>query len=98
MRKGKGSSRDSIVHPPSQDQGPSTWRVFCAIEMPDAVSSLVTRHIQNLQAQLPDVAASWSRQEKFHLTLSFLGSIPLDRVEDISQAAKLATKAFAPFP
>src|SRR5438552_16215191 len=98
MQKGKRSSHDSTVHPSSQDQGPSNWRVFCAIEMPNAVSSLVTRHIQQLQAQLPDVAASWSRQEKIHLTLKFLGSIPRDRVEDISQAAKLATKSFAPFP
>ncbi|HZE69758.1 MAG TPA: RNA 2',3'-cyclic phosphodiesterase [Pyrinomonadaceae bacterium] len=98
MRKGKRSSRDSIVHPSSPDQATSTWRVFCAIEMPDAVRTLVARHIQQLQSQLPDVAASWSRQEKIHLTLKFLGSIPGDRVEDISQAADLTIKAFAPFP
>jgi len=66
--------------------------------MPDAVRTLVARHIQQLQSQLPDVAASWSRQEKIHLTLKFLGSIPGDRVEDISQAADLTIKAFAPFP
>jgi 2'-5' RNA ligase len=81
-----------IVDPDSKP-----WRVFCAIDMPDQVGGLLSSHIQTLQKQSPDTSASWPRQEKFHLTLKFLGNISQHRIADLSQAAQLAAETIGPF-
>ena len=49
------------------------WRVFIAIELPSAVRKSLSDHIQRLRDALPDVHASWSREEHLHLTLKFIG-------------------------
>jgi RNA 2',3'-cyclic 3'-phosphodiesterase len=75
----------------------STWRVFCAVEIPEEISRLTLKHIEKLQCEFPNVAASWSREGKLHLTLKFLGNIPLEQVDYVSDAASRAGKGVPPF-
>ncbi len=67
-----------------------SWRVFIAIELSRDVRHRIKRHIDQLRSELPDVRASWVREENLHLTLKFLGDTPVDRVEAISKALAAA--------
>ena len=74
------------------------WRIFCAIELPDAVRANLQKHVEQLREAVPDAAASWTRVENIHLTLKFFGNVAIDRIQKISNAASRAVKEFPPFP
>lgn len=74
-----------------------TWRVFCAVELPEQVSELLIRHMDTLRRLVPEGRASWSRPENIHLTLKFLGELQITKVKIFSDAVERTTKAFAPF-
>jgi RNA 2',3'-cyclic 3'-phosphodiesterase len=76
---------------------PVTWRVFCAVELPNEIRTQLENHIARLRKAIPDVAASWSRVENIHLTLKFYGNVEVDRIPAISSAIDRATKDIAPF-
>ena len=88
MKEGVRSGNN--LHPP-------TWRVFCAIELPDEVCSCAVDHIRRLRHEFLNVNASWNRDGKFHLTLKFLGEIPRSRVESLSLAAGRAVEGLPSF-
>src|SRR6185295_982766 len=73
------------------------WRVFCAVELPEAFRQRITRHIVRLKEAAPDAQASWSRTDNIHLTLKFLGDIPQTTVEKLSEAASRAVEGVGPF-
>ena len=73
------------------------WRVFIAIELPSVVRKSLSDHIHGLRKALPDVQASWSREENLHLTLKFLGNTLVARMEALSHAAQRAAVRFQPF-
>ena len=75
----------------------ATWRVFCAVELPEVVRRQLEEHILKLRKQIPDAAASWSRVENIHLTLKFFGNVALDRIPVISEAASRAVAEFPTF-
>jgi 2'-5' RNA ligase len=75
----------------------TSWRVFCAVEIPESVRELVLRHISRLREAVPDAKASWNRHANLHVTLKFLGEIPPTSVKDISNAASRAVAGLAPF-
>lgn len=75
----------------------TTWRVFCAVELPHEVRARLHDHIAKLRKDVPNVAASWSRVENIHLTLKFFGNVEVDRIEAISGAIDRAVKNVAPF-
>ncbi len=77
--------------------GNATWRVFCAIELPETARERVFRRIAHLKEAVPDAKASWSRDANLHLTLKFLGEIPQKSVPDLSNAASRAATGLAPF-
>lgn len=74
-----------------------TWRVFCAIELPSEIRKQIVQHASRLRTQLPEVHASWSREENLHLTLKFLGELPTARVEALSRAAERAARVVGAF-
>jgi 2'-5' RNA ligase len=74
-----------------------TWRVFIAIELPAAIRASLSAHITHLRKAMPEVRASWSREDNLHLTLKFLGDIPTTNVEQLSAAASLAATRIEPF-
>ena len=76
----------------------TSWRVFCAVELPAEVRKQLEEHILKLRKAVPDVAASWSRVENIHLTLKFFGNVALDRIPAISEGANRAVSEFSTFP
>ena len=76
----------------------ATWRVFCAMELPDELRAQLQDHISKLRKAVPDVAASWSRVENIHLTLKFFGNVEVKRIEKISAAAERTVRQFSTFP
>jgi 2'-5' RNA ligase len=83
--------RDSI------QPGNDSWRVFCAIELPQTARRLVLAHIARLKEKVPHAKASWARDANLHLTLKFLGEIPTTSVTDFSTAMSLAVTEVQPF-
>ncbi len=77
--------------------GAQTWRVFCAVDLPQNVRARLVTHIKQLQAAAPDAHASWSRAGNIHLTLKFLGDIAQASVKNLSDAASRAVTGLAPF-
>ena len=75
----------------------SEWRVFCAVELPEAVRARLEKHVAQLRKEVPDAAASCSRVENIHLTLKFFGSVEVKRIEKISEAAERVVKEFSMF-
>ena len=73
------------------------WRVFCAVELPDAVRARLEDHVRRLRKDVPDAAASWSRVENIHLTLKFFGNVEVKRIERISEAAERVVGEFSTF-
>ncbi|HEY6232760.1 MAG TPA: RNA 2',3'-cyclic phosphodiesterase [Pyrinomonadaceae bacterium] len=74
-----------------------TWRIFCAIELPGTIRALVLRHISSLQQALPAARASWARESTLHLTLKFLGEIPVTSVPNFSKVVERAVAGVTPF-
>jgi 2'-5' RNA ligase len=73
------------------------WRVFIAIELPHDARARLAQHIDRLRSTMPEVRASWSREDSLHLTLKFLGDIPLTHVEKLAAAASIAASKIEPF-
>lgn len=73
------------------------WRVFCAIELPEAVRARLQDHIQQLRTNVAHAATSWSRVENIHLTLKFFGNVALDKLPAISHAAARTVTEFSSF-
>ena len=76
----------------------TSWRMFCAVELPEEVRRQLEEHILKLRKAVPDAAASWSRVENIHLTLKFFGNVALDQIPAISAAAARTVAEFSPFP
>ena len=75
----------------------STWRVFCAIEIPEQIRQRIAQHAQQLHEALPDVHASWTKPDNIHLTLKFFGNISQQQVLKASEAAARAVDGLKPF-
>jgi 2'-5' RNA ligase len=74
-----------------------SWRIFIAVELPADVRHKLTRHIDRLRNELPDVRASWIREQNLHLTIKFFGDILVERVEAASATLKAAANKIQSF-
>lgn len=74
-----------------------SFRTFIAIELAADVRARVALHIAWLRHELPDVRASWSREHNLHLTLKFLGNVPVADIPKVSNAVKRVTKPLSAF-
>jgi len=71
-------------------------RSFIAIELPDELK----RGLTQLQARLKldkQPGVKWVEPYSIHLTLKFLGSVPIDRIGDITRAIEEAAQGIPPF-
>jgi 2'-5' RNA ligase len=75
----------------------STYRTFIAIELPAGVRQDIKQHIDRLRQAFPEVRASWSREDNLHLTLKFLGDVPVSRISTLSEACANAARQSASF-
>jgi 2'-5' RNA ligase len=74
-----------------------SWRLFIAIELPAILRRRVQDHIDQLRKAVPEARASWTPEEKLHLTLKFLGDTPVTKVDDLAQAVARAATRVSPF-
>ena len=81
----------------STDRVIETYRTFIAIELPAGIRRKIKEHIDHLRIALPDVRASWTREDNLHLTLKFFGDTPLAKIDGLSHALQGAAKRVAPF-
>src|SRR5438874_11926278 len=75
----------------------STYRTFVAIEIPPDIRQRIKEHIDQLRAAFPDVRASWTRENNLHLTLKFLGNVPVAHIPALSTAVAEAAHEIDPF-
>lgn len=74
-----------------------SWRLFIANELPRELLDELVGIQSDLMAALPDRAVRWVRPEGIHLTLKFLGNVPVGQIEDIQAGLALAVEGYAPF-
>lgn len=74
-----------------------TYRTFIAIELPRELRGQISKHIAALRHDLPEVRASWTREENLHLTLKFLGDVSVTDIPKVSTAVETATHSLEPF-
>jgi RNA 2',3'-cyclic 3'-phosphodiesterase len=74
--------------------GVSMVRAFIALELPEAAR----RALVTLQSRLKQerLAVRWVRPEGIHLTLKFLGDIPMEQIDPIGRALSVAIKGYGP--
>ena len=77
--------------------GDETYRTFIAIEVPPDIRRRITDHIAQLRSAFPQVRASWSREHNLHLTLKFLGDVPVTRIPSLAEVCGAAARQIAPF-
>lgn len=71
------------------------WRLFVAIELPDAIRDALAAPLQSLDPL--DSVVRRSPPTSIHLTLAFLGMVDSTRVPEISARLRSATAGAAPF-
>jgi 2'-5' RNA ligase len=78
--------------------GEKLLRLFCAVELPDAVRARAAEYAARLRSSIGDkVRASWEREEKVHVTLKFFGDVEARRVSQLSDALSRSAARSAPF-
>jgi RNA 2',3'-cyclic 3'-phosphodiesterase len=63
-------------------------RLFVAVTLPETVRDEILRVQRELQPLVPPAVARWTRPEQLHLTLRFLGNVPVSAVEDLTQSVE----------
>lgn len=78
-------------------RAPALLRGFIAIELSSALRGQLAAVIARLTQTTPPRSVNWDRPEKIHLTLKFLGEIPVADLSRIQDALTTAARAVAPF-
>src|SRR5882672_8073474 len=81
----------------SVSQGQDKIRCFIALPVDAGVLGIV-RHLQcTLGDRLASDIVKWTRPEQIHLTLKFLGNVPVSSMEDLMAALQQACQGVGPF-
>ncbi|NLG52005.1 MAG: RNA 2',3'-cyclic phosphodiesterase [Chloroflexi bacterium] len=72
-------------------------RVFIAIELSSEILIALEKVQRQLEQEPGGEAARWTDKNSIHLTLKFLGEVPRERLDAITQAMRLACSRHAPF-
>lgn len=71
-------------------------RLFVACEIPEDARELITGVIADLRSRSGD-AVRWVRPEGLHLTLKFLGEVPVKKLPSVKLAIQEAVAGHSPF-
>ena len=66
---------------------PAFLRLFLALAVPPDVRREIGRAQGQLQRHSPPGAIRWTKPEQFHVTLKFLGDVPVESVATLEQSA-----------
>jgi len=72
-------------------------RTFVAIELSEGIKGELARVQEMLKEKIATPHLRWMDPASVHLTLKFLGNVPLDRIEEITAALKGACAEVSPF-
>jgi RNA 2',3'-cyclic 3'-phosphodiesterase len=70
----------------ADDSSTEKLRLFIAIQIPEPVRDEIIRVQQELQPLVPHSVARWTRPDQFHLTLRFLGDVPVAGLEKLKKS------------
>ncbi len=73
------------------------WRLFIALHLPSEVIAALDTAQHHLRVTVPPGVVSWVAPRSIHLTLKFLGDVPLNQRESIAEALTTVARAHAPF-
>lgn len=74
----------------------SELRLFLAIPLPEDVRAGLRQWQLELQRLLPPRAVRWTKPEQLHLTLKFLGSVPVADTGALAEAVRAVCRAAQP--
>jgi RNA 2',3'-cyclic 3'-phosphodiesterase len=74
---------------------PESLRTFIAVELNSSLREALARIQKELKSSGAD--AKWVKPENIHLTLKFLGAIPLDKIETINRVLQDIADQFPAF-
>ena len=72
-------------------------RTFIAIELDETINAALTDLQEQLKAKVPRGSVRWVKPGGIHLTLKFLGDVPVNRIKEIEQALTQACVEFPAF-
>jgi 2'-5' RNA ligase len=75
----------------------TTVRSFVAIELGEPAHQALAMLQRDLKAAAPPGTVRWTVPESIHLTLQFLGDVPLAKIEPIAAGLRSASAAAIPF-
>lgn len=75
----------------------NSWRLFIAVAIPPAVKSVLTTLQDDLRDKTPHKAVRWVNPDGIHLTLKFLGDVPLTKRSALEKALATAAADIASF-
>jgi 2'-5' RNA ligase len=73
------------------------WRLFVAIELPSSVLVQLAEAQDSLKKRTPPGTVRWVNPKGIHLTLKFLGDVPVTKRSSLEQALTTAVEGHAPF-
>jgi 2'-5' RNA ligase len=69
---------------------PNQFRLFLALQSPDHVRQELANVQLELRQALPASTTRWTPPDQFHLTLKFLGNVPVERLDELQIALRQA--------
>lgn len=78
----------------ADNAAPEHFRLFIAINIPEAIKSSIAAAQSILREAVPGKAISWTKPEQFHLTLKFLGNVQTPKVELLVETMRVACSSF----
>lgn len=76
----------------SADRGTTAWRCFVAVPLDDELRVALANAVAGWRARPEAGALRWAEPSAWHLTLAFLGSVPVSHVDDIAAAVRRAVE------
>ncbi len=73
----------------ADDSSTEKFRLFIAIPIPEPVRDEIIRVRQELQMPALRGAVRWTRPDQFHLTLRFLGDVPVAGLEQLKESVNV---------
>lgn len=78
-------------------QRPPSWRLFVAITPPHELRTPLLQARGLLRRRLPPQSVKWMEPDQMHLTLRFLGDVPVAEVDDVLRAVTRVAAGMQPF-
>ncbi|MCD4685467.1 MAG: RNA 2',3'-cyclic phosphodiesterase [Anaerolineae bacterium] len=73
------------------------WRLFVALDLPPEIVGALTQMQEWLKGRTPGKTVRWVKPNSVHLTLKFLGDVPVARRETLQDALTQAVQDRGPF-